>query len=164
MSTRGSPVFTFSLPGERLAPLPTVCYATGCNPVHNLLRTFNWLPSNSTAVRLKMWQTLLRKNKLFGNFCSIFPSPGDLKSPQCLEKKEIYSHLNWCRAWCVVSIQFIAFSTCQMLFGDWKNSKNSIVGCKVESYLKSIARFELSFDKRTTHVSLLSMFRRYFQA
>jgi len=29
MSTNGGPVFTFSLPGGRLAPLPPVNYATG---------------------------------------------------------------------------------------------------------------------------------------
>jgi len=31
MAAKGAPVFTFSLPGERLAPLPSVSYATACS-------------------------------------------------------------------------------------------------------------------------------------
>jgi len=29
MSTKGGPIFTFSLPGGRLAPSPPISYATG---------------------------------------------------------------------------------------------------------------------------------------
>jgi len=31
MSAKGRPGFTFSLPGERFAPLPPVSHATACN-------------------------------------------------------------------------------------------------------------------------------------
>jgi len=38
MSTEGAPVFTFSLPGRRLASLPPVSYATGSQG-HNSFAT-----------------------------------------------------------------------------------------------------------------------------